>query len=164
MILTFLDLSWYWQALVVYAILFGVLPTIPLLAMRDWRAHVSHAVWFSVFIPVWFVSLPLTAIALLTPWDGRSLFCGNRKYGRDGNGHMPPHPTFFDRWWWMAIRNPISNFGKETLAVRDSCAWAWSEDRHILGAWWVKYGWKSDDPDIDGDLRTFVFRFWKHKQ
>ena len=104
------------------------------------------------------VSLPVVAIMLLTKWDGTTTWFGNYLYGRVGNSHMPPNPTLFDEWWFLCIRNPVSNFGKKVIAVQDA-PWVWLYDRKIVGNFYWKYGWKDN---VNG-LRTFVYRPWMHK-
>lgn len=91
-------------------------------------------------------------------WDGKDTWFGNRLYGRKGNQHMPPNPTRFDEWNFLALRNPISNFGKEVISVKESREWAWLNDQHVVGRLYWKYGWKNP---VDGS-RTFVYRPWFH--
>ncbi len=68
--------------------------------------------WLSllVIIPVLFISPFAVALLLLTKWDGRSTWFGNRKYGRN-------KLTYWTQFWWLVIRNPIHNFLAEALAI-----------------------------------------------
>jgi hypothetical protein len=118
-----------------------------------------------------FIWLPVVIIGtivipfLLQPkfnWDGKTTWFGNRLYGREGNSHMPSNPTLFDQWWFLAIRNPSSNFGTETLSVSAVASWPWFVDQHLFGDWYILYGWKNPR-DEKATRRTFVFRPWKHK-
>jgi hypothetical protein len=100
------------------------------------------------------LGLPVIYLLLLTPWDGKSTWFGNVIHGRQGNAHTPANPTLFDSWWFLAIRNPISNFGKLTLS--NTRPDAWLVDKR-LGRFGILYGWKNADPRI-GNRRPFLFR------
>jgi hypothetical protein len=120
----------------------------------------SLLIWFPVVI----VGLPVTFF-LLQPrwgWDGKTTWFGNYLYGRAGNNHMPPNPTLFDQWWFLAIRNPAGNFGTQVLSVKEGSlkvlGGPWLVDKHILGRFYWLYGWKNP---VEG-LRTFVCRPWFH--
>jgi len=113
-----------------------------------------------IFIFLW---LPVVIVgAIITPfmlqpawkWDGKTTWFGNRLYGRVGNSHMPPNPTKFDEWNFLALRNPASNFGKEVISVSASLGWPWFNDQHVVGRLYWKYGWKNPV----GDSRTFIYR------
>ena len=73
---------------------------------------------------------------------------------------MPPNPTLWQQWWFLCVRNPVSNFGKQVLSVRGDCPWAWLEEKHLFGNWYFKYGWKPKD-ERTGWMRTFICRPWK---
>lgn len=111
---------------------------------------------FLLWLIVFFIGLPATASLLLTDWDGKTTWFGNYLYGRKGNAHMPPNPTRFDEWWFLCIRNPVSNFGKFVLSrPKDSDACL------IEKKWWrfgILYGWKLSDPRLPDAQRPFVFR------
>lgn len=115
---------------------------------------------FLLFLP-WFIllviSLPTVAILLLTKWSGGTTWFGNYLYPRGvGNVHMPTNPTYFEQWWFLCIRNPVSNFGKKVLSVPESRAWPWLYDIQILNKFYMMFGWKNP---VNG-FRTFVFRPW----
>ena len=67
------------------------------------------------------------------------------------------------RFWkqvrFLCIRNPVSNFGKRILSVKESRGWPWLNDQHIVGTLYWMYGWKTP---VEG-LRTFVYRPWFKK-
>ena len=116
-----------------------------------------------LWLPVVVLGLFVLPVLLLTPWDGRTTWWGNYLYGRDGNAHMPDCPDLPDRWWFLGLRNPASNFGKFTLSTSPSASWPWLEEVHIAGDWWIKYGWKEPDPRLPGERRAFIFRPWRPK-
>lgn len=105
------------------------------------------------------ISFPVVAIMLLTRWDGRSTWFGNFKYGR-GNYHYsaPSRGIYWRQWVFLCVRNPVSNFGKFQLSVKDS-RWVWLYDKKIFGRLFFKYGWKDKTPET-GNRRTFVYRPW----
>lgn len=119
----------------------------------------SFLIWFFLWLPVWVVSIPAVAIMLLTDWSGGATWFGNYKYPRGyGNGHFPENGGYWDSWWFLVIRNPVSNFGKKVLSVSTASSWPWHYNLHITGRWYCKFGWK---PSKNMD-RTFVFRpLWK---
>lgn len=119
---------------------------------------ISSLIWWCLELPMIIISLPIIFLLLLTKWDGKTTWFGNHRHGRKGNVHMPPNPTLFDEWWFLAIRNPVNNFGTRILSVKESLEWPWLIDQHLFGNWYWLYGWKNPR---DG-LRTFVYRPWKH--
>lgn len=52
------------------------------------------------------LGLLIIPVLWFTDWDGKTTWWGNRKYGRT------------EGFWFLALRNPISNFGKEGLAIK----------------------------------------------
>jgi hypothetical protein len=112
----------------------------------------SFLIWLLVFLPVFAVSPPIVFLLLLTKWDGKTTWFGNYLYGRKGNTNTPANPSLFDSWWFLVVRNPISNFGKFAL----SCKNGWLIDK-TWGKFGVLYGWKNPDHRID-NRRPFVFR------
>lgn len=120
----------------------------------------SSLIWWVVFLPVMLISLPVVALMLLTEWDGTTTWFGNKKYGR-GNTHYkaPSEGKYWKQWWFLCVRNPVSNFGKQVLAVKETASWAWLEDKKVVGNFYWMYGWKNP---VDG-MRTFVYRPWIHK-
>lgn len=120
---------------------------------------ISSFIWWTLELPMTILSLPIVYILLLTNWEGKTTWFGNYKYGRKGNMHMPPNPTLFDEWRFLAIRNPVSNFGTQILSIKPNRTWGWLIDQHLFGKWYWLYGWKNPN---DG-LRTFVYRPWRHE-
>lgn len=117
---------------------------------------VSFLIFLLAWLPAVFVSLPVVFLLLLTKWDGKSGPFGNYLYGRNGNAHTPANPTLFDSWFFLAIRNPVSNLGKFTLS-RGPYERAWLVEKR----WWrvgILYGWKNPDERLPGARRPFVFR------
>lgn len=120
------------------------------------RFLISFSIFLLAWLPMAFVGLFAVAAMLLTEWDGRTTWFGNYLYGRLGNHHMPANPTFWQQWNFLAVRNPVSNFGKFTLSRGpDSDAWLVEKSIGRLG---ILYGWKNPDPRLPGSRRTFVFR------
>lgn len=108
------------------------------------------------WLPMSIIGLPATFCLLMTSWDGKTTWFGNYLYGRNGNSHTPANPSLFDQWWFLTIRNPVSNFGKFTLS-RGPYERAWLIEKQ----WWrfgILYGWKNHDDRLPGSRRPFVFR------
>lgn len=124
--------------------------------MKSIQFIISTIIFLFLWLPMFVVGLFAVAILLrpLHKWDGKTTWFGNRLYGRVGNQHMPANPTRFDEWNFLALRNPISNFGKEVLSVNKALGWPWFNDQHVVGRLYWKYGWK----DPVGDFRTFIYR------
>lgn len=118
---------------------------------------ISLAIFLFAWLPVFFVGLPATFLLLLTSWEGKTTWFGNYLHGRHGNSHMPPNPTLWNEWYFMAIRNPVSNFGKFTLSrsMYDATAWL---DVVKIGKFGILYGWKYSDLRLPDGQRPFVFR------
>lgn len=104
-----------------------------------------------------FIIIP---IMMLCGWDGKTTWFGNREqpFGA-GNGHMPEDPNFFQKWYFMAFRNPTSNLGKYVLAAPHSAKWPWLYDVKIIGKLYFKFGWQTEEDDTDG-YRKFYYRPW----
>lgn len=116
----------------------------------------SFLVFMFAWLPMAALGLVSVACLLLTSWDGRSTWFGNYLYGRLGNSHVPPEPSFWQQWHFLAIRNPVSNFGKFTLS-RGPYDRAWLVEKR-LGRFGILYGWKHHDDRLPGSRRPFVFR------
>lgn len=123
------------------------------------RFLISLLIFLFAWLPVFLIGLPATFALLLTDWDGETTWFGNYLYGRKGNNHTPANPTFWQQWNFLALRNPISNFGKFTLS-RGPDSDAWLEDWNLGNKVGVLYGWKNKDSRLPGSRRPFVFRPW----
>lgn len=120
------------------------------------RFLASFLIFLLVWLPMAFIGLFAVAILLPTDWDGKSTWFGNYLYGRLGNHHMPANPSYLQQWNFLAVRNPVSNFGKFTLS-RGPDSDAWLVEKSI-GRFGILYGWKNPDKRLPGSRRTFVFR------
>lgn len=116
----------------------------------------SLLIFSSLWFPFAIVGLPATFALLLTKWDGTTTWFGNYLYGRQGNSHVSPDPSLFEQWRFLAVRNPVSNFGKFTLS-RGPYDRAWLVEKR-LGRFGILYGWKHHDDRLPGSRRPFVFR------
>lgn len=123
-----------------------------------------------LFIPwfiLWLISLFIVPIMLKAKWNGKPLWdgtttwFGNFKWGRGELHYKFPAKTLKQQWWFLCMRNPVSNFGKRVLAVKDK-PWVWLHDVKIIGRFHWKYGWKTPSGEMPG-IRTFVYRPWFHK-
>ncbi len=121
------------------------------------RIFATFLIWlctYAILVPLSFVVVP---VMLWQGWEGYSTWFGNFKYGRQGNS---AYPTFnrFQEWWFLCIRNPISNFGKEVLSVPSTASWPWHYDIPLFWRLWIKAGWKVNKDPVSNPERTFVFR------
>lgn len=108
--------------------------------------------------PVILVSFIVVPFMLLSKWDGRTTWFGNFKWGRGKEHYKFPATTRWRQWVFLCIRNPVSNFGKQVLAVKDA-PWVWLHDQQIYKRFHWKYGWKTPSGELPG-VRTFVYRPW----
>lgn len=107
---------------------------------------------YLILIPISFLVVP---IMIKSGWQGYTTLFGNREYGLKGNKAMPA-TTFWQSCWFLCIRNPLSNLGKETFSVSTKWKWPWHYDVSFTIGW--KWGWKENkDPEKNPD-RTFVYR------
>jgi len=106
---------------------------------------------------------------LLTKWDGTTTWFGNFKYGRgDTHYKTPSAGVYWKQVRFLCVRNPVSNFGKQVLSVKEGSLKAlggpWLNDQHVVGTFYWMYGWKNPTDDLKDDkgnrLRTFVYRPW----
>lgn len=79
------------------------------------RILLTFLIWFLTYIPLIVVSAFAVPVMLLNGWQGYTTWFGNRKYGRFGNTAYPATNRWRE-WLFLVIRNPISNFGKETMS------------------------------------------------
>lgn len=117
---------------------------------------ISFSIFLFLWLPLALFGLVAVLVMLMTNWSGCSTWFGNYIYGRQGNAHTPQPPSFFDSWNFLALRNPVSNMGKFTLA-RSKYSDAWLIEKK----WWrigILYGWKLSDPRLPDAQRPFVFR------
>ena len=120
----------------------------------------SSLIWWCTFLPILLLSFIIVPILCLTKWDGTTTWFGNFKYGRgDTHYKAPSEGKYWKQVLFLCIRNPVSNFGKRILSVKESRGWPWLNDQHIVGTLYWMYGWKNP---VDG-LRTFVYRPWFKK-
>lgn len=80
------------------------------------RILATYLIWLT-YIPMIIIGWVVIPFMLLTEWDGKSTAWGNRKYGRTGSAAMPCN-GFWCAYYSLAFRNPVSNYGKETLAIK----------------------------------------------
>ncbi len=121
------------------------------------RILASFLIWlctYTVLVPLSFVVVP---ILLADGWEGYTTWFGNYKYGRYGNKVYPTNNRF-QEWWFLCVRNPISNFGKEVLSVSSTASWPWHYDIPLFWRLWIKAGWKVNKDPVANPERTFVFR------
>lgn len=121
------------------------------------RIFLSFLIWVLTYPALIFASVVCVPFMLAYEWQGYDTWFGNYKYGRWGNKAMPC-TSFWCAWWFLVIRNPISNFGKQVLSVNSTYAWPWFYDVQIVGALWVKAGWKPVADVVKNPDRTFIFR------
>jgi len=127
------------------------------------RFLISSLIFFCVQLPMIALSFPAVAIMLLTKWDGTTTWFGNFKYGRgDTHYKAPSGGVYWKQWRFLCARNPVSNFGKRVLSVKDA-HWVWLYDTKVVGRFHWNYGWKNPTPENLG-LRTFVYRPWIKKE
>jgi hypothetical protein len=118
------------------------------------RFFASFLLWL-VWLVVAAIGLFLTPIMLLCGWQGYSTWWGNRLYGKAGNSHIGN--KWYSSWVFLAIRNPVSNFGKYVLGVSPNNKWAW-----LIDARFCLYGWAAT-PDPRDNSRKFYFRLKLNK-
>lgn len=118
----------------------------------------STAIALLLWLPMFLVGLIVVLILLrIKKWDGTTTWFGNWKYGRGENHNDFPAKTYWRQWWFLCIRNPVSNFGKRVLSVKDA-PWVWLHDPKIIGQFHWKFGWKNPNPETPE--RTFIYRPW----
>lgn len=126
------------------------------------RFLISFFIVVFLWFPMVILSLPVVAIILKTEWSGTTTWFGNKLHGR-GTTHYKGQTSgnYWKEWYWLCIRNPVSNFGKFVINTTDKTKWAWLEDKYLFNGWYLLFGWKNPDPRIE-NRRPFVFRPWKH--
>jgi len=126
-----------------------------------------------VFLPMVILSFLVVPFLCLTKWDGKTTWFGNFKYGRgDTHYKAPSNWEYWKQVRFLCIRNPVSNFGKQVLSVKEGGLKAvggpWLIDRHVVGRLYWMYGWKNPTDDLKDSsgtrLRTFVYRPWFKKK
>lgn len=121
----------------------------------------SSLIFFLAQLPVMFISLFVVPLMLRTKWDGKTTWFGNFKWGRGEEHYDYPATTLWRQWVFLCIRNPVSNFGKQVLAVKEA-DWVWLYDKQVYKQFHWKYGWKTPSGELPG-IRTFVYRPWIKK-
>ena len=128
------------------------------------RFVASTVIWFCLFLPMVLISFFVVPIMCLTKWGGKSTWFGNIKYGRgDTHYKAPSEGKYWKQVRFLCIRNPVSNFGKKVLSVKESATLPWLIDKHIYNNFYWMYGWKLSTPETNGN-RTFVYRPWVHRK
>lgn len=123
---------------------------------------VSSAIFFLLQLPMIVTSFFVVPIMLLTAWEGKTTWFGNWKYGRgDTHYKAPSEGLYWKQVRFLCIRNPVSNFGKQVLSIKDA-PWVWLVDKKLIGNFYWKYGWK-DAVTENNNLRTFIYRPWFHE-
>jgi len=107
----------------------------------------TYLIWFLTYIPLILVSAFVVPVMLACDWQGYTTWCGNRKYGRFGNAAYPTG-NLWQEWQFLVIRNPISNFGKEVMAVTAKSPVVVEGNPHITdgapgitGRYFARSGW-----------------------
>lgn len=118
----------------------------------------STMIFLFAQLPVILISFIVVPFMLLSKWDGRPTWFGNFKWGRGEEHYNYPATTRWRQWVFLCIRNPVSNFGKQVLAVKEA-DWVWLHDQKIYKRFHFKYGWKTPSGEMPG-VRTFVYRPW----
>lgn len=117
----------------------------------------STLIFFLLQTPVMLASFVIVPLMLLTKWDGKTTWFGNFKYGRgDTHYKAPSEGKYWRQVRFLCIRNPVSNFGKQVLAVK-AAPWVWLHDHKIIGRFYWKYGWKLPSGE-QPSMRSYVFR------
>lgn len=121
------------------------------------RLIASTAVFLFAQLPLILLSFVVVPVLLLTRWDGKTTWFGNWKYGRgDTHYKAPSNGEYWKQYRFLCIRNPVSNFGKQVLSVKDA-PWVWLYDVRIYKALHIKFGWKRPSGEVPG-MRSFVWR------
>ena len=117
----------------------------------------STLIWFVAFLPILLLSFFIVPFMLLTKWDGKTTVFGNHKYGRgDTHYKAPSNGEYWKQARFLVIRNPVSNFGKQVLSVKNK-PWVWLEDKQVFKSFHWKYGWKLPSGEMPG-MRSFIYR------
>ena len=130
---------------------------------------ISFVIFFLIQLPFILLSYPIVAVLLKTKWDGKSTWFGNELYPFGiGNSHQVENPTYYQKWQFLCIRNPVSNLGKWTLpkgiGAPLTATWPWLFDIKLIGNFYWKFGWATKpDNRINGSSRKFYFRPWFHR-
>lgn len=121
------------------------------------KLDLTFLTWWYTYPPLILISAVVVPCKLAAGWEGYDSLFGNYKYGRYGN-KAAPSKNVFDEWVFLVLRNPLSNFGKQTLAARSTASWPWHYDIQLAGRLWLKAGWKEVKDPVANPERTFVFR------
>lgn len=148
------------------------------------RIFLTFLIWVCTYPILILIGFPVVAYKLHNGWDGSTGWWGNWKYGRHGNKEFQTNGIFWREWLFLAVRNPISNFGKQVLSARPTEPLKIKGDVSITDGWpgipgyyyirsgklWeirfvyptfpyrcfeARFGWKL----LGGGDATFVFRF-----
>lgn len=117
----------------------------------------STAIFLLAQLPVILLSFIVVPFMLLTKWNGKTTWFGNFKWGRgDDHYKAPSQGEYWKQYRFLCWRNPVSNFGKQVLAVDDK-PWVWLCDVHIIKNVYILYGWKNPSGEMP-TRRTYVYR------
>lgn len=131
--------------------------------MKAWAQFIGSTVVFIPWAIAFVVSWIFVPVMLKTKWDGKTTWFGNFKYGRgDTHYKTPSNGEYWKQLYFLCWRNPVSNFGKGRLAVKDR-PWVWLHDPKIVGQIHFKFGWKTPSGELPG-IRTFVYRPWLRRE
>ncbi len=83
----------------------------------NFRIIASTLIFLLVCVPAILVSVPIVALLLLTPWDGRTTIFGNAKWGRANTHFSTPTKGWGQEFLWLVWRNPVNNLLTKTLAA-----------------------------------------------
>jgi hypothetical protein len=128
---------------------------------------ISLILFLLIQLPAILLSYPAVAILLLTKWKGSSSWFGNELYPSGvGSSHQVADPNYGQKWYFLCVRNPVSNLGKWTfpkgLGAPIKASWPWLYNQKLIFGIYVKFGWAAENDDrIVNGSRKFYFRFWR---
>lgn len=82
------------------------------------RILATFLIWLFTYVIGILAGSVVVPIALKRGWDGKTSWFGNRQYGRGGNKGFQTNGALWREVVFLNWINPISNFGKEVLAIK----------------------------------------------
>lgn len=82
------------------------------------RFFISLLIFIIVCIPFIVIGFPVTAVMLLTKWDGRTTPFGNAKWGKGDLNPAYLKSGYWAAFVWLAYRNPVNNLLSRPMAVK----------------------------------------------